>query len=242
MTLNRFTILISLFAVLSFFAFLNKSFAGDTTRVSFTQQNKNHKFTSFSFGMGVNYDNNPSLKDFIQYEIPQYNALTPTDQLSDFSSSLNFFGGVEKQVSKNLSLKLEYSYFIKSYNVSVFPQYDFSYKNHQPFLILNYIFPEDYFYIKTGVGLGYIFSNFTVKEFGTEKSYTSTGLGLKFEAVLNAQISKNVAGYISGNINKSFLQNLKDGDGNNLKSRSNGDVNLSSFGVGLRLGLEVYIF
>ena len=237
----RFPYLILIFII--FFSLFNKSlFARDSTRVSFLLQNKKNLFTSISFGMGVDYSNNPSLKKFIQYTIPQYNTLSPSDQLSDFASGLEFFGGVERQISKNFSIKAEYSYFLKSYNVSVFPLYDFSYVNQQPYLIFNYIIPHDFFYIKMGAGAGYILSKLTVKQFGGEKSYTSSGLGLKIESVLNAQISKSVATYLSAYIYNTMLQNLKDSGGNELVS-SNGDkVNLNSFGIGLRLGVEVYIF
>jgi hypothetical protein len=234
------------FTFLSFAIFFylcgNLLFAGDTTRVSFMVQNKNHLYTSFSFGMGVDYSNNPSLKKYIQYTIPNYSTFSPQDQLSDFTAGLEFFAGVEKQIARNFSLKAEYSYFIKSYNVAIAPNYDFSYKNHQPFLIANYIFPNEYFYIKAGAGIGYILSDLTVKQFGGETNYTSTGIGLKLEGVLNAQISRNVAGYLSGFITNSILQNLKDKSGNELISSSGDRVNLSSFGVGLRLGVEVYIF
>lgn len=226
-----------------FLCIFNKSlFAGDSTRVSLLQQNKKNFFTAISFGMGVDYSNNPSLKKYIQYTIPQYVTLSPSDQLSDFASGLEFFGGIERQISKNFSLKAEYLYFIKSYNVAVVPQYDFSYTNHQPFLIVNYIIPNEYFYIKLGAGAGYILSKFRVKLFGGETDYTSSGLGLKLEGVLNAQISKSVTGYISGYLYNTIQQDLKDNNGNDLIS-SNGDkVNLSSFGAGLRLGVEVYIF
>lgn len=235
----KFTFLIS---VLIFYLSCNLLYAEDTTRVSFMVQNKNHLFTTISFGMGVNYSNNPSLKKYIQYTIPNYSNFSPQDQLADFTAGLEFFAGVERQISKKISLKAEYSYFIKSYNVAIAPNYDFAYKSHQPFLIANYILPYEYFYIKVGAGVGYILSDLTVKQFGGENNYTSSGIGLKLEAILNAQISRNVAGYLSGFMTNSILQNLKDSGGKELTSSSGDKVNLSSFGVGLRLGVEVYIF
>ena len=234
------------FAIISFllifFIFNTSLFAGDTTRVSLLSQNKNHLFTSLSFGMGVDYSNNPSLKKYVQYLIPDYNSLIASDQLSDFASGLEFFVGVEKQISKKFSLKAEYSYFIKSYNVSAKPNYDFTYRNHQPYLIANYIIPFEYFFIKVGAGAGYIISELTVKQHGGENTYSSSGIGMKIESVVNAQVSKSVTVYLSGFITNTIMQDLKDKSGLDLTTSSNDKINLSSFGAGLRLGVEIYIF
>jgi hypothetical protein len=198
--------------------------------------------------MGANYSNNPSLKNYIQYELPYYNYLTQDNQLSDFATGLEFFGGVEKQLSKNFSAKVEYSYFMKSYNVKQnsqydYSKYDFSYYNHQPFLIFYYIIPQEFSFIKIGAGTGYIYSQFTAKKYGAENSYTSNGFGLKTEIILNMQIGKSFAGYISGNITKTFLSNLKDSNGKELLTNgTNETVNSSSFGMGIRLGIEIFSF
>jgi hypothetical protein len=215
----------------------------DSTHVSFQSLNKGKRYTSVSFGMGALYGNNTSLKNFIQYEIPNYSFLTKDQQLSEFYTGLDFFIGIEKQISKDFSLKADYSYFIKSYNVTQYPQYDFSYSSHQPGLMLYYIIPQEYSYIKIGAGSGYVISNFSLKEFGLNKSYSSSGMGLKTEVILNAQIGKSFAGYISGYLVKTFLQNLKDSNGNELLTNvTKESVNLSSFGVGIRLGVEIFFF
>jgi hypothetical protein len=215
----------------------------DSTHVSFQSLNKGKKYTSLSFGMGAIYGNNTSLKNYIQYEIPNYGLLTRDQQLSEFYTGLDFFGGIEKQISKDFSIKADYSYFIKSYNVNMYPQYDFSYSSHQPGLMLFYIMPQEYSYIKVGAGTGYVLSNFTVKEYGLEKSYSSNGIGLKTEVILNVQVGKSFASYISGYLIKTFLQNLKDNIGNELLTNvTKENVNLSSFGAGIRLGVEIFFF
>lgn len=225
------------------FSILSRISFADSTHVSFMSLNKNKKYTSVSFGMGANYGNNPSLKNFIQLKVPNYNTLSRDDQLSEFATGLDFFGGVERQITKNLSLKAEYSFFTKSYNVKLYPEYDFSYTNHQPFLMLFYVIPQEYSYIKVGAGSGYIFSNLSVREFGMENSYTSNGFGFKTELVFNAQIGKSFASYISGYIFKSFLSDFKDNKGKELLTNAtNESVNSSSFGAGIRLGVEIYIF
>jgi len=192
--------------------------------------------------MGINYCNNNSLIDFIELQLPNYNTVPQNERFSKFSTGLEFFGGVEYQLTKNLSIKGDYSYFIKSINIPRFPNYDYSYINHQPYTILNYIIPKEYFFLKIGGGVGYLFSNLTKKEFGNQQDYSSSGIGLKLEGIFNAQISKNVASYLSGFITQSFQSDLKDGSDVVLKSLDNSIVNLSSFGFGLRLGLEVFVF
>jgi hypothetical protein len=217
--------------------------AADSTHVSFHSLNSKNYYTSFSFGMGLSYGNNPSLKNFIQYRIPDYNYLTRDEQLQDFSSGLDFFVGIEKQISKNFSVKAEYSYFLKSYNVNLYPQYNFSYYSHLPYIMLYYIIPQEYSFLKIGIGTGYVFSKFNLKEFGLESNYTSGGFGLKAEVILNAQIGKSVAGYISGNISNTFLSNLKDNSGKELLTNgTNETVNLNSFNAGIRLGVEIFFF
>ena len=215
----------------------------DSTNVSFAKQNFKHKYISFSFGMGANYGNNTSLKNFIEKELPTYSTLTENDKLSDFFTGLDFFAGAEKQISKNFSVKVEYSYFLKSYNVKAIPNYDFTYTNHNPILSLFYVFPQDYSFIKFDIGSGYVLSKLNVQENGIEKSYTSTGFSLKTELILNAQISKNFAGYISGTIAKTILSDLKDSNENLLKTNGTKEtINLSSLGFGIRLGVEIFIF
>ena len=238
----KFLLIIAFSLIINCSFFVCFSFA-DSTNVSFHNLNKNKKYTSLSFGMGLSYGNNPSLKNFIQYRIPDYNQLTRNEQLSDFSAGIDFFLGIEKQINKSFSVKGEYSYFLKSYNVSLFPQYNFSYNSHQPYLMFYYIIPQEYSYIKIGAGAGYILSNLTVKEFGLESNYTAGGFGFKTEIILNAQIGKSFAGYLSGNISKTFLSNLKDSNGNVLlTSGTNETVNLSSLSAGIRLGVEFFFF
>jgi hypothetical protein len=238
----RTIIKIKIFVIISLSFIFNNSFA-DSTHVSFQSLNKKSHYTSFSFGMGALYGNNPSLKNFIQYRIPDYSRLTRDDQLSEFYTGLDFFGGIERQITKKFSVKLDYSYFIKSYNVMFYSQYDFSYYNHQQYLMFFYVIPQEYSYLKIGAGTGYIYSKLSVKEYGTENSYTSNGFGFKTELILNAQIGKNFAGYLSGYLSKTFLSNLKDNNSKELLTNvTNETVNLSSLGAGIRLGVEIFIF
>jgi len=218
------------------------SSGSDSGTVSFKKQSSKNHYISLSGGMGISYSNNNSLKNYIQYEIPGYPSLADNQKLSDFKSGLELFGGIEKQLSRNLSLKGEYSYFIKSNNVTAYPNYDFTYYSHQPGIVLYYLIPQEYSFIKIGVGAGYSLNHFTFRNFGSETNYNSTGFNLKIDAVINAQIGNSVSGYIGGFINNSFLGNLKESNNSELKARNGDSVNLNSFGIGLKLGLEFYIF
>ncbi|MGB9695713.1 MAG: hypothetical protein ACP5P3_05720 [Ignavibacteria bacterium] len=212
-------------------------------RISFEKQNKNRYFTSFSFGMGANYGDNKSLREFIEYEIPNYNLLPPSDRLSNFGSGIEFFVMLERQFTRRFSLRGEYTYFIKSVNLPQFPNYDYTYNNHIPMIGINYIIPLEYVYFKITGGVGYCLTSFTMTEYGLKRDYHSTGINSKVEGVINIQISNSFAGYLGLYATESFLGNLKDNDGNFLKSNVTfNNVNLSSFTVGLRLGIEFYFF
>jgi hypothetical protein len=210
---------------------------------SFGEQGKNRRYTSFALGMGAAYGNNKSLNTFIGYELPGYNDLTTSQQLKDFRTAFEFFGNVERQVSKNLAVKLDYSYLVKSNSVTAFSNNTFDYTNHQIVLTLNYVIPGDYHFLKFGVGAGPVFSNLDSKSYFTNiGTYTSTGIMTKAEGTFSIQMGKNLAGYINGYVGNVFAGNLKGGDGKELKNVAGDSVNLSSFMIGLRLGIEFYIF
>ena len=231
-----------LFLILGIVLFSAGAYSQNKKPVSFKVLNKDNSFISFSLGMGANYGNNPSLIEFMEGDIDFYETALPDQQFSTFDVGLEFFSGIELQLAKNVSIKGQYSFLTKSYNLSQFPNYDYSYINHQPYVIINYIIPDDHSFIKLGGGVGYIISDFTAKRFGSENKYSSNGVGLMGEALLNLQISSNVGGYISGYMFKTFMGDLEAPTGALLLNDNGGTVNLSSFGVGLRLGMEIFIF
>lgn len=230
-------LLLALLSVLS-----HSAYGQNKTPTSFKVLNKDNSFISFSFGMGANYSSNPSVITFIEGDIDFYNTINPDDRFSTLEGGLEFFSGIEYQLSRNFSLKGEYSFLTKSFSIAQFPNYEYSYINHQPYLILNYIIPDEHSFIKLGGGAGYIVSNFSAKRFGGESKYHSSGFGIMGEAVVNLQISRNVGGYISGYTFKTFTGDLEDDNGAKLVNNQGGNVNVSSFGIGLRLGMEIFIF
>jgi len=96
-------------------------------------------------------------------------------------------------------------------------------------LTVNYLLPQKFSYIKFGFGGGYF-------------DYKSSGPAVKFEIVFNAQLGKNAATYFSGFMQKTFMSDLKNSNGNFLNGRDESKVDISSFGMGVKLGLELYFF
>jgi hypothetical protein len=223
---------------------VNTLFAQKDSTLSFRYQSKTARYYSFSVGMGLNYCDNKSLKTFVEYELPFYNNVSVNQKISSFFVGIEFFGGAELQLSKKLALKGSYSYFSKTMNSSLpqYQNYNFTYYSHQPYLTLYYLIPQEYSFIKVGTGVGFLTSKFTNYYYGTMTDYSSIGLGFKIEGVLNMQISKSFTGYLGCYINKTFQSDLKDSGGNLLLNRNNETVNLNSFGLGVRLGVEFYFF
>lgn len=233
---------IMLSLLISFIA-CNISIAQEKAPRSFGEQGKNKKYTSFALGMGASYGNNKSLNTFIGYELPNYNSLVDNQKLTDFRTGFEFFGDVERQLSKNLAIKLDYSYFGKSNKVSSYPSNSFDYNSHQIVLILNYVIPGEYHFLKFGAGAGPVFSSLDSKSyFSNVGVYTSTGVLAKAEGTFSIQMGKNLAGYLNAYVGNMFGGTLKDNNSNDLKNINGEAVNLSSFMIGLRLGIEFYIF
>jgi hypothetical protein len=230
-------------SLISLSVFINMiSAAADSTTVSFQKQNKKSNYVSISFGMGLSYCNNPSLIKFIENDVPNYIYIPNDQKVADFSTAIEFFGGVEIQIKKSFSIKPEYSYLIKSIKIPSNTNYQYDYNSNQPIVMFNYIFSQQNSFIKFGLGGGYSFNNFTRKEINAETNYSSSGAAIKFEATFNAQLGKSAATYLSGFLLQTFSSDLKDSNGNYLLNLNKEKVNLGSFGLGVRLGVEIFIF
>ena len=193
--------------------------------------------------MGAAYGNNKSLNTFIGYELPNYNTLNDNQKLTDFRTGFEFFGNIEKQILKNLALKLEYSYFVKSNNLNFYPNNSFDYANHQIVFSFNYIIPGEYHFIKFGVGAGPVFSSLDSKSYFTNNGiFTAAGIMTKADGTFSLQMGENFGGYLNAYVGNIFGSNLKDSENKELKNVNGDNVNLSSFMIGLRLGIEFYIF
>lgn len=235
-------ICISIIFMVSFLMYGN-IYSQENGSLSFAKLNKNKNYTSFAFGMGASYGNNKSLNTFIGYELPNYNTLTENQKLSEFRTGLEFFANAERQITKNIAIKVDYGYFIKSNKLDMYQANSFDYTNHQIYLGLNYIIPGEYHFLKFGIGGGPVFSSLDSKSYINNIGiFTSTGILAKAEGTFSVQMGKNLAGYLNGYVGNVFSGTLKDSNGNELKNVIGDPVNLSSFMLGLRLGIEFYIF
>src|SRR4030042_4153814 len=84
---------------------------------------------NFSLSMGLDFKSTPSFRDYINT-----NFAPSAEQLSSFTSSINFTGEVNYCITKNFQFGMEYSLLIDSYNTPVGPGgiYRISYEHHRP--------------------------------------------------------------------------------------------------------------
>ena len=69
---------------------------------------------SLSLGMGISMSTAPSFVDYVRNDLPIVNK----DSIKSFGVGFEFFGAAEYDVSKEFSLKLDYSYFVKNLSVN----------------------------------------------------------------------------------------------------------------------------
>jgi hypothetical protein len=194
----------------------------------------------FSAGMGIEYSSTPSYTDYLRNELPLYSR----DSIKTFSTGIEFFGSLEYTLTRTLSAKLDYSYYLRSSHYSfAYYVFDYSISSHQPYLMLFYNNRDKKFSFKIGAGIGY---HFQVLENSinpnSSLTYSSHGLAFKGELVFAPKFSEKLETYISGFVFGSTTSSLKDSNGNLLKGTSTGkEVNLGGYGVGARLGLSFYL-
>lgn len=196
------------------------------------------KRISLSIGMGLSLINTPSFNQYLKSEIPYTNK----DSIKTFSIGVEFFGAAEYGVSRNLSVRLDYSYFIKSirYQYSYFT-YDYFYFIHQPAFNLFYLVNGKHYQLKFGGGVSYHYVQLE-KSISSANAliYNANGVGLRGEIIYAAELSDKLSSYISGFAFGNFSGSLKDANGNKLLSPTGEEVNLNGFGVGTRLGVSFY--
>lgn len=193
------------------------------------------KHVSVYAGMGLGYSTTPKFNDFVRNEV--FNGLN--DSVKNFSVGLEIFGGVEYELSKSFSLRLDYSYFFKSktYYVS-FYVFDYYYFIHQPYIMAQYNIKKNNYRFDFSFGAGYHFAQLQRTLNTTEYSYNSSGPAVRGEVRFSARFSDNLNTYLSGFMNGAFLSSFLIQSGTQPAQ----EVNLSGFGMGVRLGLSINIF
>lgn len=198
-----------------------------------------HRVTLYG-GMGISILDNTSFNNYLRREIP----FTNNDTVHNFNTGIEFFGGIEFGVSKNISIKLDYSYYMRSIGYVAPPfEYNYNIVMHQPYLIASYVISNKSYDLKFGLGAGYHIGT-VEKEFSQTNGikYKSAGPSFRFEGVFAPYLSKKLQAYVSGFVVASVYSSLKDSGGHFLySSNSVEEVNLGSFGAGARIGFSYLI-
>ncbi len=190
-------------------------------------------------GMGVHMVSAPDIVAYI-------NSVSTFDQrVSDFGAAVDFFGGIEFPIDNEWGVKLEHSYLFKSYTVpgNLGGTYEIFYANQSPSIIVQKIIVGKGYFVKFGAGGGYHFGTMSqkVSTFGTTTDYSSSGFGLKAEAVGQTAFGDNVYGYIGGSLGQEFMSDLKESSGKKLMlPNSTTTVSLNYFHAGIRFGMNYY--
>lgn len=222
--------------LLLFYAVINPSVNSQDKKIGMPFKNR----FSFSLGMGISMSTAPSFIDYVRNDLPIVNK----DSVKSFGVGFEFFGALEYDVSKEFSVKLDYSYFVKNISVDyAYFTYNYFYSVHQPYLMGFYVIRKKNYGFKFGAGLGYHFAQMS-KDIGASSNldYSASGLGYRGEIIFYSNLSKRLGSYVSGFIMGNSIGALKDSNSNILKNSLTGsDVNLSGFGVGARLGISFYL-
>ena len=198
---------------------------------------KSKKIISLSAGMGISYGTSPKLTEYLRSEIPYSNS----DSIAYYNSGIEFFGAFEHEISNSMSLKLDYSYFVRSLNYAYsFYVFDYTITSHQPYLMLNYLIKDSKYTLKFGGGAGYHFQQLENKvNPNATLTYNSNGLGLRGIAEISILLSKGFYSTFGIFTYGNFYSMLKDSNGNILTSTdSTKQASLSGIGIGLRLGFQ----
>lgn len=160
-------------------------------------------------GIGVDAHWDPTIIDYI-------NALTspsPDQKLSGFTSASEFFINPEFQIGEKWSVGLEYSYFLKSYNVTGFYQWDFSYSAQMPTILVHYLVPGNGYWLKCGGGLGYAFGSLSEQfvESGAQESSKTDGPTFKCDLVGNTKFDDHFWGSIGVDLRWVYAGSFKGG-------------------------------
>jgi opacity protein-like surface antigen len=185
--------------------------------------------------MGLGYTTTPKFNDFVRNEV--FNGLH--DSVKSFSVGLEIFGGMEYELTKSFSLRLDYSYFFKSKTYyKSFYIFDYYYFIHQPFLMAQYNINHTNYRFDFSAGAGYQFGQLQRTLNNTEYTYSTSGPAIRGEVRFSARFTERLNTYLSGFVNGAFL--------NTFQIQNSGqqtqDVSLSGFGLGIRLGLSYNIF
>jgi hypothetical protein len=187
-------------------------------------------------GMGINLVNASGIVEYINA-----NAV-PNQRVDDFTTAVDFFGGVEFPVSEEWGLKIEHTYLLKSYTFHEFSgeTQELFYATQSPSLMVQKVIVGEGYFVKMGAGGGYHFGHVSQKfsRFGTSADFTSSGFGMKMEIVGQTSFDEHFYGYIGGHVGWEFQGKFSQ-SGNAVSSFQSYHFNY--FFAGLRFGVTYYL-
>jgi len=193
---------------------------------------------SLTAGMGVAYHNSQDIVEMIN------GTYSSGQRVSEFNTSVDFFGSFCYPLSRDWALKLEYSYLLTTYNVpSNFGPGEFTAVLHLPTLFVQYIVVASPLYnIKAGLGAGLHFGTLSIRYGTLDDSYRAAGPGMAMEVEGNTAFAEHVFVQLGVNARWEFVGALKNAADRAPGVNVRGDpVSMHQFGVGARIGFS-YVF
>lgn len=186
----------------------------------------------FSLSMGLDFKAAPSYRDYI-------NSAPGYDNLSTFTSSVNFAGEVGYMLSPNLEIGIEHSIVIDSYNsnTGLGSAYEISYTHQRPTALCYYVITGEGYKFKFGGGVGPRFVNLTERII-TETDYTASGFGILLKAEGNTLLGDNFFALIGVDLRYDLPGELKSANGSYIVNQYTKEkMNLNSLSIGIKLGI-----
>jgi hypothetical protein len=194
---------------------------------------------SVSLGLGVGLHSAPFLVDYMN----AFRSSPAEQRLDEFSSMLELFMTPEYRIHPAWSLALEYSLLMKTQTVGgglSAAGSEFVYNVHMPTAILRYRVSDPAFYLKFGGGVGYHVAtlNQTLYSYGVEEHYTTSGLGIKVEAVGNTKFDETFYSSIGVDLRWDFLGAFKNASGEEAYERATKTTaRMQFFSFSLKFGI-----
>jgi len=188
-------------------------------------------------GMGVALADAPALVSFL-------NTLAdPSQQVQDFGTVVEFFGGIDGPIAHEWSGGAEYNYLFKSYTLPTggTGTYTTFYDVKMPTLTVHYVKSGVGYFLKFGGGIGYHTGTVEQKSdfYNTDTSYTTHGVGIKVDGIGQTAFDEHLYGYVAAEMRWEVFGDLKDSRGDLLQNHGQ-TATLSMFVVGLAFGLTYY--
>ena len=189
----------------------------------------------FRVGMGLDFFNSQSVVDYINQS-----NFSGSEELSSFSTAVNFSGEVGIKVDNNIQLAGDVTYQIYSYNSDVtLGRYDIKFNNFMPSVLIYYLIEGTGYNFKFGGGAGLRFVSVeqTLPASAGSDKYSSTGFGLLLRAQGNTLLGDKIYANISLDI-RYDINGVPENNGRKLYNNvQKDDVNFNQLALGIKLGL-----